>query len=98
MQGISGCSRSLLLQALNNAADGSLRLALRVEIHEKNRLHSFYLLGKNIHGQKSNKPFVVTRIRGFSLICMQDSGITYLKNMDQGPCAFLRQRYSGVFE
>ena len=75
MQGISGCSRSLLLQALNNAADGSLRLALRVEIHEENRLHSFYLLGKNIHGQKSNKPFVVNRIRGFSLICMQDSGM-----------------------
>ena len=35
MQGISGRSHSLLLQALNNAADGSLRLALRVRINEK---------------------------------------------------------------
>jgi hypothetical protein len=35
MQGISGRSHSLLLQALNNVADGSLRLALRVKINEK---------------------------------------------------------------
>jgi hypothetical protein len=35
MQGISGRSHSLLLQVLNNAADGSLRLALRVKINEK---------------------------------------------------------------
>ena len=35
MQGISGRSHSLLLQALNNAADGCLRLALRVKINEK---------------------------------------------------------------
>ena len=35
MQGISGRSHSLLLQALNNAADGSLRLALWVKINEK---------------------------------------------------------------
>jgi hypothetical protein len=35
MQGTSGRSHSLLLQALNNAADGSLRLALRVKIDEK---------------------------------------------------------------
>ena len=35
MQGTSGRSHSLLLQALNNAADGSLRLALWVKISEK---------------------------------------------------------------
>ena len=35
MQGISGRSHSLLLQALNNVADGSLRLALRVKINKK---------------------------------------------------------------
>ena len=35
MQGTSGRSHSLLLQALNNVADGSLRLALRVKINEK---------------------------------------------------------------
>jgi hypothetical protein len=35
MQGISGRSHSLLLQALNNVADGSLRLARRVKINEK---------------------------------------------------------------
>jgi hypothetical protein len=35
MQGISGRSHSLLLQALNNVADGSLRLALWVKINEK---------------------------------------------------------------
>jgi len=41
MQGISGRSHSLLLQALNNAADGSLRLALWVKIDEKKRFASF---------------------------------------------------------
>ena len=35
MQGTSGRSHSLLLQALNNVADGSLRLALWVKIDEK---------------------------------------------------------------
>ena len=35
MQGISRRSHSLLLQALNNVADGSLRLALGVKINEK---------------------------------------------------------------
>jgi|GEM_PF-3537701 len=42
MQGISGRSHSLLLQALNNAADGSLRLARRVKIDEKKE--SFILI------------------------------------------------------
>lgn len=41
MQGISGRSHSLLLQALNNAADGSLRLALRVKINEKKAIIHF---------------------------------------------------------
>ncbi|MFC1516687.1 hypothetical protein ACFL7E_08025, partial [Thermodesulfobacteriota bacterium] len=41
MQGISGRSHSLLLQALNNAADGSLRLALWVKINEKNAIIHF---------------------------------------------------------
>ena len=35
MQGTSGRSHSLLLQVLNNVADGSLRLAPRVKINEK---------------------------------------------------------------
>ena len=35
MQGISGRSHILLLQVLNNVADGSLRLALRVKSNEK---------------------------------------------------------------
>ena len=35
MQGISGRSHSLLLLALNNVADESLRLALQVKINEK---------------------------------------------------------------
>jgi len=42
MQGISGRSHSRLLQALNNAADGSLQLALRVKIDEKKRFPSFF--------------------------------------------------------
>ena len=45
MQGISERSHSLLLQALNNAADGSLRLALRVKINEKNGFASFLPFG-----------------------------------------------------
>jgi hypothetical protein len=45
MQGISGRSHSRLLQALNNAADGSLQLAQRVEIDEKKDLHLILLFG-----------------------------------------------------
>jgi len=46
MQGISGRSHSfLLLQALNNAADGSLRLARRVKMDEKKDLHPFLPFG-----------------------------------------------------
>jgi len=44
MQGISGRSHSRLLQALNNEADGSLRLARRVKIDEKKDLHPFFTL------------------------------------------------------
>jgi len=43
MQGISGRSHGLLLQVPNNAADGSLGLALRVKINEKNDWPPFYL-------------------------------------------------------
>jgi len=35
MQGIKGAAIVVLLQSLNNAADGSLRLARRVKINEK---------------------------------------------------------------
>jgi len=42
MQGISGRSHSLLLQVLNNAAEGSLRLARRVKIDERKRSSSFF--------------------------------------------------------
>ena len=35
MQGSSGRSHSLLLHALNNVADGNLRLALQMKINEK---------------------------------------------------------------
>ena len=35
LQGIQGCSRSRLLQALDNAANGRLELARRVKIFEK---------------------------------------------------------------
>ena len=45
MQGISGRSHSLLLQALNNTAEGSLRLAQRVKIDEKKRSSSFLPFG-----------------------------------------------------
>jgi len=45
MQGISGRSHSRLLPALNNAADGRLRLARRVKIDEKKDLHPFQAFG-----------------------------------------------------
>ena len=53
MQGISGRSHSPLLQALNNVADGSLRLALRAKIDEKIDYIHFtcrlkYLMFKNL--------------------------------------------------
>jgi len=35
LQGIQGCSRSILLQTLDNAANGRLGLAHRVKIYEK---------------------------------------------------------------
>jgi hypothetical protein len=41
LQGISGRSHSRLLQALNNAADGSFQLARRVKIDEKKDLNLF---------------------------------------------------------
>jgi hypothetical protein len=53
MQGTSGRSHSLLLQALNKAADGSLRLALRVKINEKT--HS-------IHFTRWEKYFIVKNL------------------------------------
>jgi hypothetical protein len=45
LQGMEGRSHSELLQALANAADGSLRLARRVKIKRKNDFQRFYLLG-----------------------------------------------------
>jgi hypothetical protein len=45
MQGISGRSHSRLSQALNNAADESLRLACKVKIYEKKIFIVFYHLG-----------------------------------------------------
>ena len=60
MQGISGRSYSRLLQALNNAADGSLRLARRVKIDEKKDLHAFLPFGCYSRNLKSFlKPFVL---------------------------------------
>ena len=53
MQGISGRSHSMLLQALNNAADGSLRLALWVKINEKM---------DSIHFTRRVEYFIVTNL------------------------------------
>ena len=49
MQGISGNSHSLLLQPLNNAADGSLRLARRGKIDEKKDLYPYLPFKHNFY-------------------------------------------------
>ena len=73
MQGILGHSHSLLLQALNNVADGSLRLALRVKINEK--IDSIHLTsGEIFYRHKSYEPGVFSHKIRFPLIFMQDSG------------------------
>ena len=61
MQGISGRSHSRLLQALNNAADGRLRLDRRVKIDEKKDPYPFLAFGCYACNIKSLlKPFVLS--------------------------------------
>ena len=69
MQGIEWRSHSDLLRAIHNAADGSLRLALRVKIDEKyNRLSSDLIIKKKIliyfHASGRYYP-MLARVGGF---------------------------------
>jgi len=62
LQGIQGRSRSRLLQALDNAANGRLGLARRVKIFEKLNKKIF---GTNCHLTTRNK---IVNNKGFSLL------------------------------
>lgn len=66
MQGTSGRSHSLLLQALNNTADGSLRLALRVKINEKKWTLFILPAGYNISCKVIGEPCQVIRLENCS--------------------------------
>ena len=62
MQGTSGRSHSSLLQALNNVADGSLRLALQVTINEKiDAIHFTCWVKYSIVASLVNPVYLVTK-------------------------------------